>query len=76
MSQYVPKAQVTKDGRTLIYSRKFFFGGSSTPGGGILLFPTTSYQQLKTYFDVVHKQDGHTLSLKQGAPAATTTGQQ
>ena len=77
MSQYMPKAQVTKDGRTLIYSRKFFFGGSSTPGGGILLFPTATYPQLKTYFDVVHKQDGHTLSLKQGAPAAaTTTGQQ
>lgn len=74
MSRYEPKAQVTKDGRTVIYLRKFYFGGNAQ-SGGLLLFPTATYAQLKGYFDLLHKQDGHTLSLKQGAQASAATGE-
>jgi hypothetical protein len=68
LSRYEPKAQVTEDGRTLVYSRKFFFNPRNA--GGPIVFPSTSYSQLKGYFDEVHKQDNHTLSIKQGAPPA------
>jgi hypothetical protein len=65
LSKYEPSAAITKDGRTLIYKRKFFFGrGNGQP----MLYPNTTYPALKQYFDVVHKQDGHTIALKQGAP--------
>ena len=67
LSKYDASAAVTKDGRKLIYRRKFFFGGGSGPG--LMLFPTTSYQGLKNYFDLVSKQDGHTFALRQGAAA-------
>lgn len=71
LSKYEPTAGITKDGRTLVYTRKFYFG----QGGGraALLFPTESYPSLKTYFDQVNKQDAHTLVLKQGATAAAAT---
>ncbi|MBA3240319.1 MAG: DUF3857 and transglutaminase domain-containing protein [Acidobacteria bacterium] len=71
LSKYEPKAQVTTDGRTVIYLRKFYFGGSPKGDGGILIFPTGTYTQLKGYFDEMHKQDGHTLSVKQGGAAAS-----
>ena len=65
LSKYEPSAAITKDGRTLIYKRKFFFGrGNGQP----MLYPNTTYPALKQYFDIVHKQDGHTIALKQGAP--------
>jgi hypothetical protein len=69
LSRYEPKAAVTPDGRTLLYTRKFFFGGDGPEGGSAMIFPTTSYAQLKAYFDALHKQDGHTLALKQATPA-------
>ena len=62
VSEYKPSASVTADGKTLIYKRSFFFGG-----GGNIYFPVTSYPQLKNYFGAMHKQDGHTITLKQGA---------
>jgi transglutaminase-like putative cysteine protease len=62
VSEYKPSASVTADGKTLIYKRSFFFGG-----GGNIYFPVTSYPQLKKYFGAVHKEDGHTITLKQGA---------
>jgi hypothetical protein len=65
ISEYKPSASVSKDGRTVIYRRKFYFGG-----GGNILFPVTSYGQLKTYFDQLHKQDNHILTLKQDAATA------
>lgn len=65
ISEYKPSASVSKDGRTVIYRRKFYFGG-----GGTILFPVTSYGQLKTYFDQLHKQDNHILTLKQDAATA------
>ena len=66
VSEYKPSAAVTKDGRTLIYKRQFYFGGA-----GVILFPVASYTQLKTYFDSIHKQDGHTITLKQATSAAS-----
>ena len=65
ISEYKPSASVSKDGRTVIYRRKFYFGG-----GGNILFPVASYGQLKTYFDQLHKQDNHILTLKQDAATA------
>ena len=64
ISEYKPSTGITKDGKTLIYTRNFFFGG-----GGNILFPVASYSQLKTYFDTLQKQDDHTITLKQTAIA-------
>jgi hypothetical protein len=68
LSKYEPTAGVTQDGRTLVYTRKFYFGKA---GDDTLRFPVASYPTLKTYFDQVSKSDGHTIALKQGAAAAT-----
>lgn len=68
-SKYDVKIAVTKDGRTLIYNRKFFFGNQS----GGLLFPVASYNQLKMLFDELHKRDNHTITLKQAATTASAT---
>jgi hypothetical protein len=65
ISDYKPSLAVTSDGKTLIYRRKFFFGG-----GGNVLFPVESYPQIKNYFDVLHKQDSHSIALKQGAASS------
>ena len=65
ISKYEPSAGITKDGRLLIYTRKFYFG----KGASGLLFPITSYPVLKQYFDGINKQDEHTIALKQGAAA-------
>ncbi len=66
ISEYKPSVLVTKDGRTLIYKRAFYFGG-----GNNILFPVETYNQLKTFFDTVHKQDGHTITLKQSTVAGS-----
>jgi hypothetical protein len=67
VGEYKPSIGVTKDGRTLIYKRNFFFGG-----GGNILFPVNAYPQLKNFFDMLNKQDNHTVTLKQTATTATT----
>jgi hypothetical protein len=54
------KISVTKDGHTLLLNRKFFFGGKDG-----ILFPVTSYAGLKSLFEMVHKNDNHTITLKQ-----------
>jgi hypothetical protein len=72
LSQYQPAAQITTDGRTLIYKRKFYFGANRQTGGSSLLFPTATYASLKAYFDAVNKLDAHTIALKQGATTAAT----
>ena len=54
------KIAVDKDANVLLYNRKFFFGG-----GGNILFPSRSYQPLKTLFDGFHKADTHAITLKQ-----------
>jgi len=66
ISEYKPKLAVTSDGKTMVYTRTFFFGG-----GGNVLFPVQSYQQLKAYFDQLHKQDNHSIALKQSAATAS-----
>jgi hypothetical protein len=54
------KIGMDKTTNTLVYERKFHFGG-----GGNVLFPVTAYKPLKTMFDVFHKADTHTITLKQ-----------
>lgn len=67
ISEYKPAISVTTDGRSIIYKRQFFFGG-----GGKILFPVTAYAQVKTYFDQLHKQDSHAITLKQSAASASS----
>jgi hypothetical protein len=62
ITEYKPSIGVSSDNKLLVYKRSFYFGG-----GGLILFPVTSYNQLKTFFDVLHKEDNHTIALKQGA---------
>ena len=59
---YKVRLAVTKDAKTLIYERKFKFEG--------LLFPKTTYPDLKRAFDMIHQQDNHAVTLKQGAVTA------
>jgi Domain of Unknown Function with PDB structure (DUF3857) len=65
VSAYNLAMGVTNDTRTLILKRDFFFGG-----GGTLVFPQTSYAQVKNLFDQLHKNDEHTITLKQSATTA------
>jgi len=65
ITEYKPSAAITKDGRTLIYKRNFYFGGD-----GNILFPVGMYAQLKRFFDTLHQQDNHTITLKHAAVAA------
>ena len=56
---------VTKDETTLIYKRNFFFGGNES-----ILFPVTTYEQIKRLFDEINKADNHMITLKQTAATA------
>jgi hypothetical protein len=67
LSQYQPRTQITKDGRTLIWSRKFYFGAKTKEGTTTLLVPVDTYPALKRYFDEVAKRDAATFALKQSA---------
>ena len=60
ISKYGLRIAISKDGRKLTYHRDFFFGGN-----GSILFPESAYGQLRQFFDLVHKNDEHTLALKQ-----------
>jgi hypothetical protein len=62
ISDYKPSIAITSDNRRLIYKRSFFFGG-----GGIVLFPVSSYGQLRSFFDQLNKRDNHTVALKQAS---------
>jgi hypothetical protein len=62
ISDYKPSLAITSDNRHLIYKRSFFFGG-----GGVVLFPVSSYGQLRTFFDQLNKRDNHTVALKQAS---------
>ena len=65
IAEYKPSLAVSSDGKMLVYKRNFFFGGKDS-----VLFQVETYPQLKNFFDTLHKQDNHTLTLKQAAPAA------
>ena len=67
VGEYKPSIGLNKDGRTLIYKRNFFFGG-----GGNIVFPASSYPKLKTFFDLLNKNDNHTITLKQAAATAVS----
>ena len=62
ISEYKVSVAATTDGSLLIYKRNFYFGGANS-----ILFPTDTYGPLKNYFDLLHKQDNHTIALKQAA---------
>lgn len=62
VTQYKISMGITQDQKTLVVRREFFFGG-----GGNIVFPAASYNQLKTLFDLLHKNDEHTITLKQAA---------
>jgi transglutaminase-like putative cysteine protease len=62
ISQYKPSLATNADGSLLVYKRSFFFGG-----GGAVLYPVEAYGGIKNYFDAVHKQDSHSIALKQTA---------
>ena len=51
--------------QTLILKRKFFFGGD-----GAILFPVSNYTPLRKLFEIVYKNDNHTITLKQNAAQA------
>jgi hypothetical protein len=51
---------VTQDQTQLIYKRNFLFGGRD-----MILFPVTSYDQIKRLFDEISKADSHMITLKQ-----------
>jgi hypothetical protein len=59
MGEYSVKVLKTKDGRKLIYQRKFDWGRNMN-----LLLPNKAYDQVKKIFDFVQEQDGYTISLK------------
>ena len=60
ISKYNIDMGTTNNGRTLIMRREFFFGG-----GDNIMFPGTSYSQLKAVFDRLSESDEHTITLKQ-----------
>ena len=62
ISQYKPGLSASSDGKLLIYRRSFYFGDR-----GSVLFPVEGYSQLKNFFDTLHKQDSHSIALKQSA---------
>jgi hypothetical protein len=62
ISEYTPSLAASTDGTLLIYKRSFYFGN-----GGAVLYPVEAYSQLKTFFDTLHKQDSHSVALKQKA---------
>lgn len=66
ITEYKPSAAITADGKTLVYKREFYFGG-----GNNILFPASGYGSLKNYFDAVHQQDNHAITLRQGGPTGS-----
>ncbi|MCA1557261.1 MAG: transglutaminase-like domain-containing protein, partial [Acidobacteria bacterium] len=67
ITSYDVKLMTTKNGNLLMLSRRFYFGG-----GDNVLFPVSSYSQLKQVFDALRERDNHTIALKQQATTAST----
>jgi hypothetical protein len=53
---------VTQDQTMLVYKRNFLFGGNDS-----ILFPVTTYDQIKRLFDEINRADNHMITLKQSA---------
>ncbi len=62
IGDYKVRLAATQDAKTLIYERKFKFEG--------MLFPQNIYADLKRAFDMIHQEDNHAVTLKQGAATA------
>ena len=62
ISKYEISIVAATDGSRLVYKRNFFFGGKNS-----ILFPVDAYGPIKNYFDMMHKQDNHSIALKQTA---------
>lgn len=58
-AKYSVKLSITKDQKILIFKRQLMFNG--------LLFPKNMYTNIKHFFDHIHKQDNHAVTLKQSA---------
>lgn len=54
--------KIGSDGHVVVYDRNFFFGGRSS-----ILFPVKGYAAVKQLFDVISRNDDHTITLKQTA---------
>lgn len=67
VSDYKPTLSVIDGGKALRFRRKFFFGGKNS-----IIFPVSGYDRVKAFFDVLHKSDSHTLTLKQSATTASS----
>jgi len=62
ISKYEISIGAATDGSLLVYKRNFFFGGKDS-----IVFPVEAYGPLKNYFEMMHKQDNHSIALKQVA---------
>jgi hypothetical protein len=51
---------LTQDHTMLIYKRNFLFGGQDS-----ILFPVTTYDNIKRLFDEISRADNHMITLKQ-----------
>jgi hypothetical protein len=68
VSDYKVTIGVSKDQRMLVYKRSFFFGGKEA-----IVFPVTTYEPLRNYFDKVYKADNHSITLKQTGATAQSS---
>lgn len=66
VSQYKVTVGTTQNNKTLVLKRSFFFGG-----GDKIIFPVTSYAELKAIFDRLNKEDSHIMALEQSGTVAS-----
>ena len=62
IGNYDVRLQMTRDHRKLTYGRKFTWGNQ-----GAIMFAAEAYPQMKQIFEFIHRQDNHTLALRQGS---------
>ncbi|MBX3293440.1 MAG: DUF3857 domain-containing protein [Acidobacteria bacterium] len=60
IGQHATEIKIDNSSNTMMYDRKFYFGA-----GGNLVFPTSSYTNLKRMFDGFHDADAHAITLRQ-----------
>jgi hypothetical protein len=64
VGEYSVTIAKTKDGRKIVYQRKFDWGRNMN-----IIAPAAAYDTLKKLFDYVQQQDNFTLTLKAAASA-------